>query len=54
MPTFALLIPPGLLTVPLHRPTERSPTTAGPNPAVRRFGGQLEPRYIFGALQLDQ
>ena len=21
---------------------------------VRRFGGWLEPRYIFGALQLDQ
>ena len=53
MPTFALLIPPELLAVLLHRPTERSPTTAT-YVTVRRFGEQLEPRYIFGALQLDQ
>ena len=54
MPTFALLIPPELLAVLLHRPTERSPTTADATSTVRRFGGQLEPRYIFGALQLVQ
>ena len=53
MPTFALLIPPGRLTLPLHRLTERSPTTAT-YVTVRRFGEQLEPRYIFGASQLDQ
>ena len=52
MPTFALLIPPEFLTVLLHRLTERSPTTPA-KAEVRRFGAQLEPRYIFGALQLD-
>ena len=31
MSAFALLIPPEFLTVLLHRPTERSPTTAGLN-----------------------
>ena len=53
MPTFALLIPPEPLTVLLHRPTERSPTNVT-YVTVRRFGVQLQPRYIFGALQLDQ
>ena len=55
MPAFALLIPPGFLAVPLRRLTERSPTThIKYSMQVRRFGEQLEPRYIFGALQLDQ
>ena len=53
MPTFALLIPPEPLAMLLHRPTERSPTTAA-CATIRRFGEQLKPRYIFGALQLDQ
>ena len=38
--------------VPLHWHTERS-ATAGPEGPTRSFGTYLEPRYIFGAGQLN-
>ena len=53
MPAFALLIPPLVLTVKLHRRTERSPTTCT-CVQIRSFGSWLEPRYIVGAESLDQ
>jgi hypothetical protein len=55
MSAFALPIPPACLTARLHRPTERS-ATACACAHTRSFGAWLEPRYIFGAgqLELDQ
>ena len=47
MPTFSLLIPPYLLTLILHRLTERSPTNKILH-LFHNFGAQLEPR-IFSA-----
>ena len=50
MSAFALLISPRKFSLPLHRPTERSPTISKD---IRSFGAQFEPRYIFRAGRLD-
>ena len=53
MSAFALLIPPANFPVHLQRLTERSSTNAH-KCALRSFGIQFEPRYIFRAGRLDQ
>ncbi len=56
VPTFSLPSAPPLLPVWLQCRMERSPSTLQLRRVVkiRRFGGWLEPRYIFGAESLDQ
>jgi hypothetical protein len=51
MSAFSLLIFPAVVINRLLQNTERSATDPI---GSRRFGKSLEPRYIFGAMKLDQ
>jgi hypothetical protein len=55
MSAFSLLMFPVNLTINLRKDTERSATLVHSLECKsRRFGELLEPRYIFGAIKLDQ
>ena len=53
MPTFSLRIAPPCLTAQLQRNTNAS-LPLGPYGPALNFGMTFEPRYIFGAEELDQ
>ena len=54
MSAFSLLIFPTAAVSDLQQLTERSATDGLAARPSRRFGDSLEPRYIFGAMKLDQ
>lgn len=54
MSAFSLLIFPADDVNDLQQLTERSATDGTLWALSRRFGESLEPRYIFGAMKLDQ
>jgi len=56
MPAFSLPPRPAVLAVCLHllRNAPLPPASGRYPRRTRGFGGQLEPRYIFGAASLDQ